>query len=116
MTWLRSAWPRIRQGLVVAGWVILGAVLLVLALLGVRAIGRRRGSVGTPPSAIADAADEIGERVMAANARAAVEVTAARTKDEAVRLALKTILRDEDAQRQRHNLIALRERVARESQ
>ena len=95
-------------------WAILAAVAAIIgAAVLASLLGRsRRDGVQLPGDAKMDeAVARYRERTAVANARAAVEITAARTKDAQVQAELKEILAKPDPKEQADALIALDARV-----
>lgn len=103
---MKIAWYRIRQAVQVSWrWAFVVAGLLVAVLLELR---KKTGGVA---DSIDGALNRHADAIAEANARAAVEIAAARAKDAAVTSRLKAIVANPDAAKRRRELIALRRRV-----
>ena len=79
---------------------------------------KEQNEQASPPvgrAALDQARLQVRDRVSAANAQAAVERAAADTRSDALKEQLAAIKTDKDAARRRRNIIAMAERVARET-
>ena len=118
--WARTkdAWralpARARQGARVALW--FSVLVLLLAAWVVPALLRRRRATGPDallPTDLEQDMRAVRERLAAANAEAALEITAARTREVLVNEELSAIQSMSDARARRRALIAMRARIAR---
>jgi len=92
------------------------ALALLIILVGVGWLllsswRRKTKTSGAPSDAIKETITNLALNVAATNNQAAIEVTAARTNDTAVKTELKSILADKDVTRRLERLVDLRKRV-----